>query len=408
MRVPLRLLVVLVAGCGARSGLAVPEGAVAEGGVPDAIAEADAVDAAPDVVWPPLAVAAAQLAVGPAHACFVRDGVPHCWGNNLHGAIGDGTNVDRAVPTRVASITRVSKLIAQLTSTCALLSDRTVWCWGDYFARSGFAPPPGPAFSTPQLVLSNQEDLFASSDAMYTCASDSGTTHHKCWGQIQELCGDSSGDSLLVPVDCPKLDGVDNLALASDHLFGHFRGASWRGLGGNVYGALGDGTTARRMAFVDPIGLSRPAIQLSTAAATCAVLSDRSAMCWGYNNQGQVGDGTTTSRHAPVVVPGLRDVASIHTNLYTTCARMLDRTVRCWGDNRVGLVGDGTTVRRLTPTPVVGLDDVVELGLNQLVACARRSDDSIWCWGDNGYGQLGTGKATPGAPSLRPVRVAFP
>lgn len=35
---------------------------------------------------------------------------------------------------------------------------------------------------------------------------------------------------------------------------------------------------------------------------TCAVLSDGTVKCWGYNAEGRLGDGTTTNRSSPTPV----------------------------------------------------------------------------------------------------------
>jgi alpha-tubulin suppressor-like RCC1 family protein len=42
------------------------------------------------------------LVAGDAHACAVTvEGGVLCWGNNHHGQLGDGTKLDRQVPTPV-------------------------------------------------------------------------------------------------------------------------------------------------------------------------------------------------------------------------------------------------------------------------------------------------------------------
>jgi len=43
-----------------------------------------------------------QLVAGSQHACALfADGVVKCWGANASGQLGDGSRIDRSVPTKV-------------------------------------------------------------------------------------------------------------------------------------------------------------------------------------------------------------------------------------------------------------------------------------------------------------------
>jgi hypothetical protein len=72
-----------------------------------------------------------QIALGFHHACArLRDGDLRCWGDNLDGQLGDGTNDDRSTPTPVA-LTDVVDITGGGSHTCARRGDGSVWCWGD-------------------------------------------------------------------------------------------------------------------------------------------------------------------------------------------------------------------------------------------------------------------------------------
>jgi alpha-tubulin suppressor-like RCC1 family protein len=79
----------------------------------------------------------------------------------------------------------------------------------------------------------------------------------------------------------------------------------------------------------------------------CAVLSDGTARCWGRNEHGQLGNGTTTNSSAPVQVIALSNATAIAAGGRSTagdiahsCALLSDRTARCWGDNSLGQLGN--------------------------------------------------------------------
>ena len=131
--------------------------------------------------------------------------------------------------------------------------------------------------------------------------------------------------------------------------------------GNNTYGQLGDGTTQERLTPMDVAGLKSGVQAIATGSYhSCALTTSGGVKCWGKNDGGQLGDGTTQRRRAPVDVVGLSSgVRAIAAGLYHTCAVTEAGGVKCWGLNNGGQLGDGTGTQRLTPVDVVGLSSGV-------------------------------------------------
>ncbi|MEM9458714.1 MAG: hypothetical protein AAGF11_31345 [Myxococcota bacterium] len=89
----------------------------------------------------PLSGEAGLLVAGNNHNCVaVDDGATvECWGRGNQGQIGDGDNSNdsRQIPTPLerALPGRVAMMSARGDTTCALLDDGTVWCWGGRAGR---------------------------------------------------------------------------------------------------------------------------------------------------------------------------------------------------------------------------------------------------------------------------------
>ncbi|MEC9278004.1 MAG: PGF-pre-PGF domain-containing protein, partial [Chloroflexota bacterium] len=52
------------------------------------------------------------------------------WGNNTHGAVGDGTMIHKSIPTQIGSATNWALISAGGNHSMALKSDGTLWGWG--------------------------------------------------------------------------------------------------------------------------------------------------------------------------------------------------------------------------------------------------------------------------------------
>lgn len=90
---------------------------------------------------PGLSSGVTSIATGYKHTCAVVSGAAQCWGFNDSGQLGDGTTTDQVSPTAVSDFTsQVTAIVAGGSTdysqdqggshTCALLSDKTVQCWG--------------------------------------------------------------------------------------------------------------------------------------------------------------------------------------------------------------------------------------------------------------------------------------
>jgi len=200
---------------------------------------------------------ATQIAVGAGHNCAVRnDATAICWGVNLKGQVGDGTNSGPGTPVNpVQGLTGVVEVAAGRQHSCARLNDGSAICWGDN-ARGQLGD---------STILERHYPLLPVKNIT---------------GVLQVVAG-----------------GDHSCALLGDHTV-----VCW---GSNDWGELGDGTTNDSKVPVPVMGLSG-VTQISAADNNaCALLTDGTVKCWGNNGVGQLGDGTTMDRYAPVTVIGL-------------------------------------------------------------------------------------------------------
>lgn len=76
-----------------------------------------------------------RITGGESHFCALRGGVAFCWGDNGDGQLGDGTQQERSIPTRVADVddgftnAEVTDIDAGFEHTCAIASGKA-FCWG--------------------------------------------------------------------------------------------------------------------------------------------------------------------------------------------------------------------------------------------------------------------------------------
>jgi alpha-tubulin suppressor-like RCC1 family protein len=75
---------------------------------------------------------AVAISAGRASTCAILDdGSVSCWGSNYYGQGGDGTSISKNTPTQTVPLGQVAVAISVgWRHTCALLDDDSVRCWG--------------------------------------------------------------------------------------------------------------------------------------------------------------------------------------------------------------------------------------------------------------------------------------
>ena len=127
----------------------------------------------------------AQLTTGADHTCAIKqDGTLWCWGGNSEGQLGNQT-----VPSKLASHSSDLLLIdgvwtevsAGEEHTCAIASDKALWCWGDN--SQGQLGTGGTMQATvPAAIISmGQTWEHVTAGLTHTCALATGGTLW-CWG----------------------------------------------------------------------------------------------------------------------------------------------------------------------------------------------------------------------------------
>ncbi len=346
---------------------------------------------------PASATGVESVSTGADHTCALSSGGGlTCWGDNDQGQLGDGTITRRNLPTNVSGLSiGVAAVSAGHNHTCALTGEGGVKCWGDNLAGQL-----GDGTNTDRNLPVNVSGLSSgvqavSAGRIHTCAlTDEGGV--KCWGSNDYgQLGDGTNTNSNLPVNVPGVSsGVQAVSAGYSHTCAIMTGGSVKCWGNNNDGQLGDGTNMRRTVPTNISGLSSGVRAVSAGMRhTCALTGEGGVKCWGGNDHGQLGDGTNTNSNLPVNVPGLTaGVQAIGAGWFHTCAVTAERTVKCWGLNSYGQLGDGTKTDRDLPEAVLGLGSrVTAVGGGWLHTCALLTEGSVACWGDNIFGQLGDG-----------------
>ncbi|MCE9580806.1 MAG: hypothetical protein K8W52_47270 [Deltaproteobacteria bacterium] len=348
----------------------------------------------------------AQLGAGSEHTCARgADGRVWCWGNDLHGALGElgalGQSADGPIALPMPAI---ADLDGAEWTECAVAAGQ-VWCWGEgtsgELGRGTTSDDATPA-AIPGLANIVDVDM----GEKHACALDSAGAIW-CWGDNKDgETGDNAATAtapVLAPVQVAAVPPARSLTAGGQNTCAlTMAGEAWC-WGRNNNGQLGR-EDADRAAPAPTPGFAGAAQLAIGGNHICARFDDGHVTCAGMDDHGQLGNGdaTATEMHAPVAVEGITDAVELVALDWANCVRRRDGQVVCWGEGDRGELGSGTANRTSPGDPVPLPSAAIALTAGEHHACAITADGCVWCWGADTAGQLcdGPGLGTGVRPAL--------
>lgn len=349
------------------------------------------------------------VAAGASHSCGLADsGAVYCWGDNSFGQLGNGNTAASPSPVQVVGLPRAAAaLAAGRDSTCALLDDRSIWCWGangaGQLGRGTVDLPTPAAHVTPEPVVGvGNAARISATDRTYCYVAYDQLV--RCWGENDngEIGSVSATSPQVTPI---RVDGLSNARAVSvgfKHVCAMLNDGTARCWGDNSNGVLGDGTTTPSNTPVPVAGISVGATIYAGGTSTCATVGTGQAKCWGA--AGLLGDGSGQASLAPRDVSSIAGAPMLGGSAITNCAVNGGQTLACWGSNP----GNGSAQTAFSPVVVPTSPGVLAVTGNGLAGhvCTVVRGGEVDCWGEsNAAGQMGNGSVSPAA-QLAPARVA--
>jgi alpha-tubulin suppressor-like RCC1 family protein len=229
------------------------------------------------------------------------------------------------LPVALGTGRKARAIAAGYLHTCAILDDQTVKCWGnnsagqlgygDTTVRGNTANQMGDSLLAVDLGTGRKAVAISAGESSTCALLDNATV--KCWGQGssgQLGYGDTNargdganemGDNLLA-VDVGTGRTVKELTVGWVEACVRLDDDTMKCWGTAVYGELGYGDTTTRGSAANQMGDNLPVVNVGTGLKVKslsggillqgAILSDRTAKLWGYNAFGALGQGDTTQR----------------------------------------------------------------------------------------------------------------
>ena len=287
-------------------------------------------------------------------AAVKKTGELYAWGSNSVGQIGDGTLTNRCVPTQeCTAATDWCAVSAGCAHTAAVKTTGELYSWGcNVCGALGDGTQTNRCVPTQECTAAT--DWCAVSAGFIQTAAIKTTGALYAWGcNSRGQIGDGTTVSRCVPTqECTAATDWCAVAAGDRHTAAVKTTGELYAWGYNIFGQIGDGTTTDRCV---PTQESTAATDWCAVAAgnfhTAAVKTTGELYAWGSNGSGRLGDGTVVTKCVPTQEStAATDWCAVAAGYYHTAAVKTTGELYAWGCNSVGQIGDGTTTIRCVPT----------------------------------------------------------
>ncbi len=282
---------------------------------------------------------ATYISAGRYHACAILDdNTLKCWGANESGQLGlghtdtlgdaAGEMGDNLATVNLGNGLNAEKVYCGLSFTCAILNTGATKCWGinangsllhsDGSSKGDGANEMGD--NLPVLNVGTGRTIKELAIERYRACAVLDNGDLKCWGKnegqgalgTEENANHLGDNGTELGDDLPVVDLGSGLT-ATGVTVGEYSACAILNTGNlkcwgiNDRGQLGIGSTTSKGNTANSMGDNLPLVNLGSGVTIthvnngagkhmCAILSDYTVKCWGYNNQGQLGIGNADQK----------------------------------------------------------------------------------------------------------------
>ncbi|MDH5217756.1 MAG: hypothetical protein OEX19_08670, partial [Gammaproteobacteria bacterium] len=334
------------------------------------------------------------------HSCGIKaNGTLWCWGISGD-PLGLGSNIGTQYsPIQVmSSKTDWSLLDTNRNHTCAIDSEKFLWCWGrNNYGQLGSGESGAlTSKNVPELVDNLRNWTQISTGDVHSCGIDE-LKQLFCWGRNQSGqlgIGQNETQVFSTPMIVDESSTWETVSTGGDYTCGIKTDGSLWCWGDNYNGQLGNGNSGEILYTPQKIGEATNWMSIALSMEhSCGIQNDKSLWCWGSNFYGEIGDNSDSGnvRIPTQINPTELDWLSVNTGDNNTCAVKTDNSMWCWGENHLGQLGnnDHTFTTQSIPVEVTSNNDWKYISVGSVQACGIKLDNTLWCWGDNLNGELG-------------------
>ncbi|HLA56320.1 MAG TPA: T9SS type A sorting domain-containing protein [Flavobacterium sp.] len=309
-----------------------------------------------------------SVAVGFNHSLAIKtDGTLWAWGRNETGQLGDGTAIDKNTPIQIGTAANWQSVTAGSNYSIAIKTDGTLWAWGANTLNGNLGD--GTLINKNVPTQIGTDTNWQSVDA-FTTHTVAVKTDGSLWTWGYNFNG-QLGVGDYEDKHVPTRVGTSNswaTASAGDKFTIALRtSGTMYAFGRNSDGQLGDNSYAQH---ASPVQILSHVFESVAAGSNHAIgtKADGTMWAWGNDGLGQLGVASvSTDVGTPTQVgTGVEWQLISAGNFYSTGIKSTGG-LYVWGSNNYGQLGfgDGTDTVRLTPS---GVGCPTSLGVNDLVA----------------------------------------
>ena len=282
-----------------------------------------------------------------------QNGTMYAWGNNNKGQLSDGTTNPRNIPIQVGTNSNWAKVACSSEFVVAQKTDDTFWsCGNNDFDQLGLGQINSEINQLTQINISGSFLTFQTG-FRHTVLLKSDHTFW-AWGDGESgklgNGSDAASDIPFQPVSNTDWEQITSSFNAT--MFKKVNGTIWA-VGQNFSGSLGFGNYQINNYTIQQIGSANDWFSIE-ASEYCSMVLKNNGTLWscGLNSSGMQGNGTTTQNNIFTQVGTQNNWGKVRCGLFHTIALTNSGTLMAWGENSSGQLGDGTFTNKLVPVQI--------------------------------------------------------